>query len=947
MTVMQFGTEANIFVAKNDLQLQQATKSNPCPHCGKPDWCYSIGELTVCKRQAEPARGWTKTSKTDREGEPFYAPETQKYHSTFLSKASAVKPKAPDPTPIPAKIPNHPIELAKLPASREVLSRQRKGDRYERIFNYSEHQYVKRIEQENGKKHPACKPKPYYIDANGKERNGKNGEKWQPYRMDEALEYGFGKWISFLEGENCVEALRDLGLVGITNQAADWELDWIIKQLQKLKDSGATGIIYHFDNDTEGQNKAKKVAIASAKVQLPFIELDPVRLWKECPEKGDIVDWIEWGKKQGMETSDFIQRLEEEIHRAVAEKQTQQDEQSAEQLQDQESFTRSKLEQKFNVVRGIWGDRLRWNTLKKQVELDEQWLPLDRLDLKIAREIHIDINKEQAKGIVLELAQERSYSPVVEYLESVAIANPDVDLGILEAIASGYLGTDDPLHAALIKRTLIAAVARSFDPGCKHDTICILQGDQGGLKSTFWSTLAGNAFFSDDISSGTEKDEILKLSQYWILEYAEFETAYKKKEVSQLKAFLSRKSDSIRKPYGTDIEDMPRPSILVGTTNKDEFLHDPTGERRFWVVATKVKKINIAQLKKERDRIWAAAVAAYRSGEQWWLTDAEDELLKAANGQYQSSDPWEDSVLSWANQRREVSLSDILSEALKIEVARQDCKQKMRVAAILSANGWRKGKRRRANNNKRIYPWLKSEVRTQGWDSTQILTQQADQPLLDEKTIQEVGTRLGHPQNLIQQELHLTVPTCPNLFDKTFQNSESSDDRTQQSSEIESFENDKIGWDSKKVEKPETITQQELQMCPNLVSQPNVSPQSFNDPKIVQGNAELLRAAVIKMDWSIIEALTEGWTLEFKQAVWGQLTAAEKEAIKALRPQSPVLKVGDRVQVADETQTRDGMNGVIEKIVDDEAVCDFGTQIGWTQQRLRKPIPLSSLRCVE
>jgi len=59
--------------------LVPVTKSNPCPHCGKPDWCYSIGELSACKRpQYPPAAGWEVTSKTDKDGTPFYAPIREK-----------------------------------------------------------------------------------------------------------------------------------------------------------------------------------------------------------------------------------------------------------------------------------------------------------------------------------------------------------------------------------------------------------------------------------------------------------------------------------------------------------------------------------------------------------------------------------------------------------------------------------------------------------------------------------------------------------------------------------------------------------------------------------------------------------------------------------------------------------------------------------------------------
>jgi Protein of unknown function (DUF3987) len=49
------------------------SKANPCPHCGKPDWCYSIGDLSVCNRDHEPANGWTKTKGLDSNGKPYYA----------------------------------------------------------------------------------------------------------------------------------------------------------------------------------------------------------------------------------------------------------------------------------------------------------------------------------------------------------------------------------------------------------------------------------------------------------------------------------------------------------------------------------------------------------------------------------------------------------------------------------------------------------------------------------------------------------------------------------------------------------------------------------------------------------------------------------------------------------------------------------------------------------
>ena len=305
------------------------------------------------------------------------------------------------------------------------------------------------------------------------------------------------------------------------------------------------------------------------------------------------------------------------------------------------SPAKSKTKQLLNLIETQWGERLRFNEMTQQVEMDGETCKLDRVYIRVARELDTDIDKEKASDLVIATAERNTYSPVRDYLTSVA----DVEPINLENLALRYFGTDNPLHATLLKRTLIAAVARVFEPGCKVDTLCILQGDQGFLKSTFWETLTSKAWFTDNLNDANEKDEKLKLRRYWMLEFSEFETAYRRKEVEQLKAFLSSRIDSLRRPYGRAIEDFPRTSVFVGSTNGQEFLHDPTGERRYWVIPVK-QKIPIQMLGKERDRIWAAAVQLYRAGEQWWLTAEEDALLTQANQGWQSSDAWEVDILS-------------------------------------------------------------------------------------------------------------------------------------------------------------------------------------------------------------------------------------------------------------------------------------------------------------
>lgn len=56
--------------------LKQVNASHPCLHCGSDHWCYRMGELSACKREAPPATGWQATGKCDRDGTPYYAPNS-------------------------------------------------------------------------------------------------------------------------------------------------------------------------------------------------------------------------------------------------------------------------------------------------------------------------------------------------------------------------------------------------------------------------------------------------------------------------------------------------------------------------------------------------------------------------------------------------------------------------------------------------------------------------------------------------------------------------------------------------------------------------------------------------------------------------------------------------------------------------------------------------------
>ncbi|AUB41301.1 DNA primase [Nostoc flagelliforme CCNUN1] len=383
----------------------------------------------------------------------------------------------------------------------------------------------------------------------------------------------------------------------------------------------------------------------------------------------------------------------------------------AQEIEFDDEERKSRMSRAYKIISQGWGDSIRLNTLKKYIEFDNSRMDLDLLKLYIALEFDMDISKEDAHSIVMSIAKANAYNPVVEYLDDLEARFPSPDLSILNNLALRYFGTNDPLHNTYIKKSLIAAVSRARRPGEKAEDICVLVGEQGLRKSTFWKELFGADWFTDELSDSSEKDELMKLHYFWGIELAEIEHIYKKKDVSSFKKFLSNTVDPFRIPYDREIKEHPRACLLVATSNEQELLNDPTGSRRFFVVPV-LKEIPIEELIRERDLIWAAANQLYQMGHQWWLTRAESAQQAEANKDYQTSDPWEEKVLSFIRGRDWVTTHDILFTALGIETGRQDIMSQKRVAGIMKINGWHK--QRKWIDGHALQTWVRKVEKTSG-----------------------------------------------------------------------------------------------------------------------------------------------------------------------------------------------------------------------------------------
>ena len=230
-----------------------------------------------------------------------------------------------------------------------------------------------------------------------------------------------------------------------------------------------------------------------------------------------------------------------------------------------------------------------------------------------------------------------SFNPVKEYLNSLHWDG----IERLNTLLVDYFGTPNDIYFRESgSKPWIAAVARAMNPGCKFDLVLTLVGKQGTGKSTFPRKLGG-AWFSDTFFTVSGKEALEQIQGAWIIEIAEL-SGFKKAEIEGVKHFITKQVDTFRPAYGHVVETYPRQCIFVATTNDDNFLKDPSGNRRFLPVAINPEKATKSVFtdltQNEVDQIWAEAVERYLSFENLYLSDKAEQLANVIRGNHQESD---------------------------------------------------------------------------------------------------------------------------------------------------------------------------------------------------------------------------------------------------------------------------------------------------------------------
>jgi len=350
--------------------------------------------------------------------------------------------------------------------------------------------------------------------------------------------------------------------------------------------------------------------------------------------------------------------------------------------------------------------------------------PLDPLELQIAYSrlegLGYKVTKENAKTAILQAAIADTRHPVREYLSSRTTPLPDAAWADL---ANALLG---PGHSAfdssVLRKWLIFAVARVFQPGCPFGIVLVLAGGQQLHKTRFFNTLASDEWFLGGFQrSRSDTDDLIAMHRHWIVEWGELDGGLSKHSSAELKALIDRKEDVIRRPYAADHENKPRSFVLCGTTNRaDGLFTDPTGNRRYAVIQVN-RRIDSPLIEQLRDQIWASAVRDYKAGATWFLDEEELLVNSASNRQRAKEDPWQGEVIEALFQRGSMGcmavkmttdrqyctkVTWLLEHVIKMPKDRWKQADYERIAAILQVAGCEKQKKTVEGLGQRLDVWL-------------------------------------------------------------------------------------------------------------------------------------------------------------------------------------------------------------------------------------------------
>jgi predicted P-loop ATPase len=289
----------------------------------------------------------------------------------------------------------------------------------------------------------------------------------------------------------------------------------------------------------------------------------------------------------------------------------------------------------FNIKHKVLGS-LPWD---KEFQKERDWVDTDDAGLREFLETYyINAPRNKYEDAISLVFKNNSFHPVKDYFNSLVWDGENR----IEALLIDYFGAEDTEYTRFVmKKWLVAGVARIYNPGTKFDYVPILSGPGGIGKSTFFKKLGKNDWFTDSLNKFDDDKNVIEImAGKFIAEFGEL-AGMKKTEVNIIKAFITKTEFNARLAYERRVTRRLIQWLYCGTTNDKEFLKDKTGNRRFWPVDVykgEHQKNVFIHLDTEVDQIWAEAIQLYRDNYPVYPNKKEEDLAEEQQGAHMIND---------------------------------------------------------------------------------------------------------------------------------------------------------------------------------------------------------------------------------------------------------------------------------------------------------------------
>lgn len=240
------------------------------------------------------------------------------------------------------------------------------------------------------------------------------------------------------------------------------------------------------------------------------------------------------------------------------------------------------------------------------------------------------------------LADSNPYNPVVEWVSSKPW---DGVSRLTDFYGTVTVSGCNELKETLIKRWMISAIIGAYSPfGVSAQGVLVMQGDQGiGKTSWFKSLVPDNLGLLKDglLLRPEDKDSVKQACSHWLVELGELDATFRKSDIAALKSFITNNKDILRQPFSRKASEFARRTVFFGSVNPREFLHDSTGNRRYWTL--EVTDLN-SKHGIDMQQVWAEFHTMWKSGEVHYLLPDEEAKLNASNEDFQTVDPIEERI---------------------------------------------------------------------------------------------------------------------------------------------------------------------------------------------------------------------------------------------------------------------------------------------------------------